>query len=233
MLHPSGVNEYLVFLKFAADDGHLGDSACGEQSRTEIPVGEGAKVAHGCRVCRKADDEKLAEYRRLRTDHRTVDVVGQCVGHRGQFLGDDLPVAIDVGAPVKFHPYHGKTVGRRRPHAPDAGSAVDGCLYLECDELLHLLGCHAVGFGHDHHRRGVEVGKNIHLRPVDRENAGHDEQHGRHEHEQTVVERKSDYLVKHIGDVFVSDCGNVRGFLRLRRRVSPVSPPPPLRCRRV
>ena len=151
MLHPSGVNEYLVFLS-SPPRRPPGDSACGEQSRTEIPVGEGAKVAHGCRVCRKADDEKLAEYRRLRTDHRTVDVVGQCVGHRGQF-SETICRSRRCRCPSHLPPIPGKKWATTT-HG-DAGSAADGCLYLECDELPHLLGCHAVGFGHDHHRRAL------------------------------------------------------------------------------
>ena len=58
----------------------------------------------------------------------------------------------------------------------------------EGDELFHFLGCHTVGFGHDDHCRGVQVGKHVYFRVHGGVSPRNKQEDGRAEHNQSVVQ---------------------------------------------
>ena len=176
---------------------HLRHTAGGEQARTYHPVGVRAQVLLRGVLTGEAHDEHLAEYRRLRTEHRSTHSGGHLLAYCGEFLAHYLTCKVDVGAPVELHPHYGEAVGRLRAHAAHTGAAVDGGLYRERHKLLHFLGRHTAGFGHDDHGGGVEVGEHVHIGLTGGVQSAYDEQHRRHQHEYSVLKREAYYLVQH------------------------------------
>ena len=63
--------------------------------------------------------------------------------------------------------------------------------------MFHFLGCHAVGFGHDDHRRGIEVGENVYFRMHGSVSPRDEQENGRAEHNQAVVQGVMYDFVKH------------------------------------
>ena len=75
----------------------------------------------------------------------------------------------------------------------DERTRLDG----EGDQLLHFLGGHAVGFGHDDYRGRRQVGEYVHLRVQGGVGAAHQQEHGGHEDQHAVVEGKVYDSVQH------------------------------------
>ena len=187
MAHALGVELYLVFLDVASQHGHLRHTSGGEQARADGPVGQRAQVEHGGGVGREAHDHHLAQDGRLRAQRRLAYAFRQFFGHERELFADNLSGQVDVRVPVEFHPDHGEAVGGRRAYAAHVCGAVDGGFDGEGDELFHLLGCHAVGFGHDDHGRRGEVGEHVHFRVHGGVGTAHEQQHRGDEHQDAVL----------------------------------------------
>ena len=195
--HSRGVELYLVLLGVATDNRNLCHTARSQQSGSHSPVGHRAEVAQRSLVGCHSYEHEFAEYGRLRSHGRLADAFGQLVGDGRQLFGNYLARAVDVHAPVEFHPYDGESRGRRRAHTAHIGRAIDGCLDGEGYESLHFFGGHTARFGHHNHRRGIKVGKHIHVHLHSRIVAAHHPQNGAQQHEEAVGKGETDYLVKH------------------------------------
>ena len=122
-------------------------------------------------------------------------MLGQRVHHGGNLFRHYLAGPIDIGAPIKLHPYDGESRSGRRAHTAHIGGTVHGSLNGERHKSLHLLGRHTLGLGHHRHRRRIEVREHIHIHRRGGIHTCHHQQHRQHEHEQTVVERETYNLV--------------------------------------
>ena len=195
--HPLRVQLYLIFLDVSAQHGHLCHAAGREQARTDSPVGQGAEVNHRGGVGGQAHDEHFAQDGRLRAQRGASHVGREGLTDDGELLAHNLAGQVDVHVPVELHPYDGESVGAGRAHAPHARGSVDSCLDGEGDQLLHFLGGHAVGFGHDDHCGSRQVGEYVHLRMQGGVGAAHQQEHGGHEDQHAVVEGKVYDSVQH------------------------------------
>ena len=139
----------------------LSHTSSRKQARTYHPVGVRTQVLLRGVLAGEAHDEHLAKYGRLRTEHGSTHSGWHLFAYSGEFLADYLSGKIDVGAPIELHPHNGETVGRLRTDTTHSGTAIDGGLDREGYELLHFLGCHATGFGHDDYGRCVEVREHV------------------------------------------------------------------------
>ena len=119
------------------------------------------------------------------------------VGVRTQVFAYYLTGKIDVGAPIEFHPYDGEAVGGLRADTTYAGTAVDGGLNGEGDELLHFLCGHAACLGHDDHGGRIEVREDVDIGLAGGIESGDDKQHRRHQHKYSVLKREAYYLIQH------------------------------------
>ena len=61
----------------------------------------------------------------------------------------------------------------------------------------HFLGCHTVGFGHDNHRRGVEVGEDVNFGIHGSVGARDEQEESRAEYDQPVMQGVMYNFVKH------------------------------------
>ena len=112
VLHALGVEQDLVLLDVATEYGHLRHASGREQPRADCPVGQRPQVEHRGAVGRQADDEQLAEDRRLGPERRVADIVGKALADGGELLGDDLTVEVDVCAPFELDPDDREAGGR-------------------------------------------------------------------------------------------------------------------------
>ena len=188
VFHACRVQPDLVLLDVAAQHGNLCHTAHGEQAWTDGPVGKRTQVEHRGAVGCQSDNHQLAQDGRLRSECRVAHIVGQLLADDGQLLRHNLASQVDVRSPVKLHPDDREAVGGRRTHATYIGRPVDCGLYGESHELLHFLGCHTVGFGHDHHRGRIEVGEHIHFGVERCIGTAHHQQHGSNQDKDAVVE---------------------------------------------
>ena len=69
---------------------------------------------------------------------------------------------------------------RRTPVAPFTA--------VSTGKVTSFLGCHTVGFGHDDHCRGVQVGKHVYFRMHGGVSPRDKQEDGRAEHNQSVVQ---------------------------------------------
>ena len=199
VFQPCRVHECLVFLDVASEHRHLCHASRGEQPGAYGPVGQCAQVAHGGGVFGgKCHEHEFAQDGRLRTQCRGFHPRRKLAAEGGNLFRNRLTGTENVGAPVEFHPYDGEAGGRRRTYAPHVGGTVHGGFYGEGHQLFHLFGSHTLGFGHDGHGRGVEVGKDVHVHRAGGTQSGEHEQHCSHQHQQAVVERKLDDTVQHV-----------------------------------
>ena len=92
-----------------------------------------------------------------------MGLFGQPLTDELEFLGHDLPVDVDVGAPVELDPHDREPDRRARAHAHDPGRAVHRGLDGLRDEDLDLLRRQAAGLGHDATLDGQEL---VHVRDL-------------------------------------------------------------------
>ena len=131
------------------------------QARTYHPIGISTKVLLRSVLAGEAHNEHFAEYGRLRTEHWGTYTGRHLIANSSKFLTYYLAIEIYVGAPIKLYPHYRETIGGLRADTTHTGTAIDGGLNRECDELLHFLSCHATSFGHDDYGRGVEVREHV------------------------------------------------------------------------
>ena len=160
--HARRVGEHLVLLHLAADRDHLRDARHGEQPAADRPVGDRAQLLARVLRCPVRPIIMISPM----TDDTGASTgaampAGSALGDGLQLLGDDLPRAEDVGAPVELDPHDGDALRGRRAHAPHAGGAVHRRLDRERDERLDLLRRHAVRLGEHRDRRRGEVGEDV------------------------------------------------------------------------
>ena len=139
----------------------------------------------------------VAKNGRLRTEHRSAYSCRHLFAHGSKLFAYYLTGKIDVGAPIEFHPYDGEAVGGLRADSTYTGTAVDGGLNGEGDELLHFLCCHAASLGHDDHGGRIEVREHVNIGLAGGIESGDDKQHGRHQHKYSVLKREAYYLIQH------------------------------------
>ena len=161
MLHLARTDEYLILLDVAAMHADLSHASGRKQARTYHPIGISTKVLLRSVLAGEAHNEHFAEYGRLRTEHWGTYSIWHLIAYSSKFLTYYLAIEIYVGAPIKLNPYNGETVGGLRTDATHTGTAIDGGLNRECDELLNFLCRHATGFGHYDYGRGVEVREHV------------------------------------------------------------------------
>ena len=189
----------------------MSHTACREQARTDNPVGYGAQVEHRGAISGKADNEQFAQDRGLRTQRGPTYILWQRFADYGQFLADNLTRQIDIGIPVELHPHHREAHSRGRADAAYTCGAIDCGFDREGHQLFHLFGGHASSFGHHHNGGGIEVGEDIHFGVEGGVDTSYQEQHGGHQHQEAVVERKVDDFIQHS---FILPLINVRGYGR-------------------
>lgn len=197
MAHPFRVQLNLVFFDVSAQHGYLCHPSGGQQARANRPVRNRAEVEHGGRVGGQTDNQHFAQDRRLRAQRRLAHVDGEGFTDYRQFLADNLAGEVDVCSPVKFHPDNGEAVGGRRTDTAYTGSTVYGCFDRKGNELFHFLGCHTIGFGHDNHRRGVEVGEDVNFGIHGSVGARDEQEESRAEYDQPVMQGVMYNFVKH------------------------------------
>ena len=197
MLHLARAYEYLIFLDVATVNADLSHATGGEQTRTYHPVGVRTQVLLRGVLAGEAHDEHLAKDGRLRTEHRSAYSCRHLFAHGSKLFAYYLAGKIDVGAPIEFHPYYGEAVGGLRADTTYAGTAVDGGLNGEGDELLHFLCGHAASLGHDDHGGRIEVREHVDIGLAGGIESGDDKQHGRHQHKYSVLKREAYYLIQH------------------------------------
>ena len=124
-----------ILANLAADRDDLGDARDGEQPRTNGEVGGLADFHRGRLVAGHRDQHDLPHDRADRP-HLRHRVRRQLLADQGKPLGDLLPVAIDVGAPVELDIDDREPDAGNRTHARDPGNAVHLGFDRKADELL-------------------------------------------------------------------------------------------------
>ncbi len=186
MFHPGRVQQDLVLLDIAADDGHLGYASGREQPGADRPVGQCPQFFERSAVRGQADNHQLAQNGRLRSERRRPDVVRKRFVQRSQLFGYDLAGQVDVGSPVELDPYDREAGGRARTDATHVGRSVHGRFDREGHGPLDFFGRHAARLGHHDDRRRVQVRENVHFHFAGRVRAC-DEQHDARDHYQHPV----------------------------------------------
>ena len=237
MPHASGCKTYLILFDVAADDRNLRHARRREQTGTDGAVGNAAQLLQRAAVGGQSDNHHFAEYRRLRTQHRLSDRGRQRLADSRQFFGNDLTRFIDVCFPIEFDPYDRKAVRRRRAHPTHAGGSVESCFDMEGYRVFDLLRRHTGRLRHDHHRRSVEVGKDVDFHLPRRVGTRAGKEYRQNDNQQPVVQRIVYNFVEHGGRI--NGCANVRAVSRpmpqpfspARRRALPRVRPPASRSR--
>ena len=109
MLHLVGIDKYLVFFDVASKYCNLCHTTCGEQARTDGPVGYGAQVEHGCCVGGESYYHHFAQDGRLRSEGRGAYIVGKLVGYGCQLFRYNLAGKVDVSVPFELNPHDGES----------------------------------------------------------------------------------------------------------------------------
>ena len=76
------------------------------------------------------------------------------------------------------------------PHTTHICRSVHRCLYRKGHQPLHLLRCHTVCIGHDHHSRCRQVGKHIYVHLLGCIGTAHYKQYSSQHDEELVMKRK-------------------------------------------
>ena len=142
------------------DRDHLRDAGNAEQPRPDREVGDLAQLHRRGAVAGHRDQQDLPHDRADRP-HLRQDVGRQLIAHQGEPFGDQLAVAVDVGAPVELDIDDRQADAGDRAHARDARHAVHLRLDREADEQLDLGRREPFRLGHDGDGRLVEVGKHV------------------------------------------------------------------------
>ena len=124
----------------------------------------------------------------MRAKRRLAYIGGKGFADNRQFLAYNLACQVDIRFPVELNPYNGKPVGGRRTYPAYSRSTVYSRFNRKSNQLFHFLGCHTVGFGHDDHCRGVQVGKHVYFRMHGGVSSPDEQENGRAEHNQSVVQ---------------------------------------------
>ena len=156
-----GVRRDAVLADLAADRDHLGDAGNGQQPRPHHEVGDLAHLHRARRVSLVTAISMISPMIEVIGPICGRDAGGKLLAHQREPLGDQLAVAVDVGAPVELDIDDRQADARDRAHARYAGHAVHLRLDREGDELLDLLRREALGLGHHGDGRAVEVGKDV------------------------------------------------------------------------
>ena len=113
MLHLLKVNLNLIFTDVTTHHGYLRHTSNAQYLWSKYLVGIGTHIEQWDTVGGKAYDEHLAEYRRLRTKHRAIDILRQLAFDGRQFFRYYLTGPVNVHSPVEFDPYYSKAGGCR------------------------------------------------------------------------------------------------------------------------
>ena len=126
-----------------------------------------------------------------------LHALGHTVGDQREFLGDDLPVDVDVGAPVELHVDHGDADARGTADGLDAGGAVECRFQRKGNQGLDFLGGHARHFGHHGDARAVQIGEYVDGQVIQLPAAITEHEQCRGDDEQPMVQRKTDNGIQH------------------------------------
>ena len=189
--------EHLVLLHLAAHHADLRHAGDGQQPLANFPVGDGPQF-HRRRLAGglHAHQQDLAHDRGDR-GHDGMGLLRQPFADELEFFGDDLPIDVDVGSPIKFGPDNREPDAGRRADTPHVAGPVHGRFDGEGDQRLDFLGSQAVRLGHDGDRGPIEVRKDVD-RQLRRLPGAVDHQHdGHRQHEDPVLEARGDNMVEH------------------------------------
>ena len=127
-----------------------------------------------------------------------VTLSGSWLVHQREPFGDQLAVAVDVGAPIELDIDDRKPDARDRAHAAHAGHAVHLGFDRKTDELLDFRRRVAFRLRHDRDGRTVEVGEHVDRQLARGIGAENDEDGGDRQNQQAVAERGADQECEHV-----------------------------------
>ena len=166
-VHAPAIRLDLILPHRAADRNHLRHAGHCQQARPQHPVGVLAG-SHGVPLLRRQRNRQhhhFAHHRR-HCAHARRDACRQFAGQPAQALAHHLPRPVEIGLPVEGDVDERQPCCRYRAHAADTGQTAERGFQREADQLLHLFRRHAARFGHQGHRRSVEIGKDIDWQPL-------------------------------------------------------------------
>ena len=195
-LQPDRVNHNLVLLHFAPQGDYLRYSRNREKTSANRPVGHRTHVhrRHGRVPCHR-DKHDLAHDGRDRGQCGVPHPYREARRDELELLVYDLTGPKDVGTPVEFHPDNADPLRSGGADPAHPGGAVHRRLDRECDEGLHLLGRHPVGFRKDGYRGGREIREDVHGHADSSNGSGHQKDAGRDQHEEAIVDGPTDHTV--------------------------------------
>ncbi len=184
-VHQHGVGRHLILLVIAAHHRHLAHASRGQDSGFDDPVGQGAQLHHVGGVGFERHEQDFAHHAALRCQNGR-DVLRKTAFERHQFLAHNLTRLVNIGAPIKFHPYKRSARQRRRAYPPHMRGPVHGGFDRKGNQAFHLLGGHVLGIGHHGHGGGGEVGKDINIQMADSIHAARHQDRHPEENEELV-----------------------------------------------
>ncbi|MNS48285.1 hypothetical protein D3C72_808510 [compost metagenome] len=182
----------------AADRNDLRNAWYRQQARPEYEVRIFAS-GHGAGhfgIDGQRDQHDLAHDRRYGAEDRRQSA-GKLFPDQCEPLGYQLPVAVDVAAPVKLGVDDGQANARNGPHAGHARHAIQRRLDGERCEQFHFLGSHTASFRDHRDKWFVEIRKHVHGGAPGREGAVHHQDGSQGQHQQPVAEARANNPVEH------------------------------------
>ena len=157
-----GIDQHLKLLAAAAHRDHLRDAGNREQPLPHDPIGQRADLDRVglAAFAPHADQHDLAHDRRDRRQLRPHSL-RQAVGGERHLLGHDLPIDVDVGAPVELDVDHRQPDARRAADRLHAGGAVEHRLERKRDLAFRLPPAPGPALRSDRDPRPIEIGKHV------------------------------------------------------------------------
>ena len=153
----------------------------------------------------------LAHDRRHRP-HDRGDPARELFAHQGQPLGDELTIAVNVGAPIEFGVQNGEAHAGCRAHPRHARHSVESGLQREGHQLFDFFGGHAARFCQHRDQWLVKVRKHIDRRAPCGDGPVDHQQRCDRQDKQAVVQAVTYDPVEHCVAPF---SGSVRSAVRL------------------
>ena len=114
-----------------------------------------------------------------------------------ELLGDGLPRAGNVLAPVELDPHDRDTDRCGRAHATYSDGAIQRRFNRQCDHRLDLERIHARRFDEDRDRRRRQIGEHIERHARRRPAAPHEKGGGQRHHDRAMRERPANQSINH------------------------------------
>ena len=192
------IDEHLELLAAASHRHHLGDTGNREESLPHDPVGEGSHL-HRRRLvvlAPHADMHDLPHDRGNRGQLRP-DALRHPIERDGDFLRDNLPVDVDVGAPLELDIDHRQADAGGASHGLHTSGPIEHTLERKRDERLHFLRRQPGRLGEDRHPRTIQVGKHVDRELPERDPSVDKDDERQHDREQPKAKRTLDDGIQH------------------------------------